>query len=162
MTEASSEITLSEKPCPYCEELFIDGADFCHHCGGRIEEKSAEALLEIKIEPKDIRDLVISGYVEKEIPISKELVLTIRTMTMAESVKAKLDTDRIVDGSLVSDDTYASIKSQEDIKYILREINGKPVPATVSPTIVGIAIQKAYLLQVAMNQKVQEGKIQDF
>jgi len=150
------------KICVYCDEELIEKAGFCHGCGGMIEEKSAEELLDIKINNKDIESLVLSGYVEKDLPIGSNLTLTIRTMTMEESVASKLATDVIVDGRLVSDDTYQSIKTQEDMKYVLKGINGKEPPKKLSPSIVAIAIQKSYLLHSAMNQKIQEGKVKDF
>jgi len=152
----------SDKVCIYCDQKLIEDAGFCHECGGIIEEKSAEELLDIKLDSKDIQSLVLSGYVEKDIPISEDLTLTIRTMTMAESVESKLATDVIVNGRPVAEDTYQSIKTQEDMKYILKSINGKEPPKKLSPSIVAIAIQKSYLLHSAMNQKIQEGKIKDF
>ena len=149
--------------CVYCEQPLVEGAHYCHHCGGMVNEVPTSEILDVTLTEEDIADYCFKGYITKDIKVGKDITVTLKTLTQKELEEIHLQVDKeLNEHKNVTDRTYSVLKNTQDAQHMLVALNGKEPPAVLGTELVAIIIQKGTLLQQLVLESLQTGQMVDF
>ena len=155
--------------CIFCRAELDESDKFCHACGGETAKADPKELLGVDITDDDLLNYVITGYIEKDIPIGsiggKSIVLTIRNMTQKSHTNVAMNVDlRMQECHGATSQLYDRFQQEERTKEVLIAIQGKKVlkDQVIGDEIAKIALFKALKMDYLVLMLLQRGQIQNF
>jgi hypothetical protein len=152
-----------ETTCKFCNATLVEDAQFCHMCGGGIDEQDPSILLGVKIEKSDIMEYLFKGYIQKTIDIGSGVKIEVKTLTQKEQAQFNIDADRrIADLRNPSGETVSSTRIEAHAKIVLVSLDGKTPPSDIGSGLAAIITYKSSLLEGLLLRTIQEGQIANF